>query len=218
MYNKEQLELVIRRSKSYKEVLATFKMNTSGGNYKSLKGKIELWSIDISHFITRKEICKIAQAKKSIHLNDILVKNSKFNNGNTLKTKLYKEGLKQPICEECSQNEEWRGKKLGLVLEHIDGDHYNNEITNLKILCPNCHAITNTFAGKNRTDKKRNEKLKHIKQVEKDCLKEELKQKIINSNIDLKKQGWGIKLSKLLGKSPVWCLKLVKEKYPELLK
>lgn len=33
--------------------------------------------------------------------------------------------------------------------EHINGDHFDNRIENLRFLCPNCHAQTDTYAGKN---------------------------------------------------------------------
>ena len=52
-------------------------------------------------------------------------------------------------CEDCGL-QEWKGKKLSLHLEHIDGDSFNSSIENLKFLCPNCHSITDTFCGKNK--------------------------------------------------------------------
>ena len=39
---------------------------------------------------------------------------------------------------------------ISLELDHIDGDNTNNEIKNLRYLCPNCHALTNTYRGKNK--------------------------------------------------------------------
>lgn len=35
-------------------------------------------------------------------------------------------------------------------LEHIDGNYSNNDISNLCLLCPNCHSQTNTFKGRNK--------------------------------------------------------------------
>ena len=60
-------------------------------------------------------------------------------------------------CEECGISE-WNDKPLTLEVDHIDGDNSNNELTNLKILCPNCHSQTPTWRGRNLTGKKRESK------------------------------------------------------------
>lgn len=67
---------------------------------------------------------------------------------NKLRIKLLKEGLKQPICERC-KNSEWQGQLIPLEVHHIDGNKSNNELHNLQLLCPNCHALTPTYRGKN---------------------------------------------------------------------
>lgn len=58
------------------------------------------------------------------------------------------EGLKEDKCEICGQLPEWNGKPLVLQLDHINGDHYDNRIENLRIVCPNCHTQTDTFGTK----------------------------------------------------------------------
>ncbi|WCZ57231.1 homing endonuclease [Salmonella phage Kenya-K16] len=65
-----------------------------------------------------------------------------------LRLKILREGLKPHKCEKCNLSE-WSGVPIPLELEHIDGDHYNNEWDNLALLCPNCHALTPTHSGKN---------------------------------------------------------------------
>jgi len=51
------------------------------------------------------------------------------------------------ICNICNINE-WLGNKIVLELDHIDGNSKNDEISNLRMLCPNCHSQTPTFRGR----------------------------------------------------------------------
>ena len=60
------------------------------------------------------------------------------------------------LCNECGNTMVWNNKPLMFHLDHIDGEHQNNERSNLRCLCPNCHSQTQTYAGKNK-------KLKRIK-------------------------------------------------------
>ena len=65
-----------------------------------------------------------------------------------LKQKLIRDGIKEDKCELCGVSE-WQGVKLPLELHHKDGNHYNNDIDNLAILCPNCHSIQEGNSGAN---------------------------------------------------------------------
>ena len=64
-----------------------------------------------------------------------------------LKHRLYNEGLKQNICEECGISE-YNNKPIECELDHIDGDKTNHSLENLRVLCPNCHSQTHTFRFK----------------------------------------------------------------------
>ena len=59
---------------------------------------------------------------------------------NVLRQKLIRDGVKEDHCEICGRSE-WNNEKLPLELHHKDGNHHNNRLSNLIILCPNCHAV-----------------------------------------------------------------------------
>ena len=62
------------------------------------------------------------------------------------KKRLFDRGIKEQKCEKCGINN-WNGLNIILELHHIDGDPLNNNISNLKILCPNCHSQTTYYKG-----------------------------------------------------------------------
>ncbi len=88
---------------------------------------------------------KISVNKKPV---SYFLRNGSFIISHTLKNKLIKEGIKDNICEKC-HNKKWNGLDIPLELHHIDGQKFNNELSNLQILCPNCHAQTNNYGIRN---------------------------------------------------------------------
>ena len=52
------------------------------------------------------------------------------------------------MCEQCYCTT-WNGLPIAIELEHVDGNRMNDSDDNLKLLCPNCHAQTPTYRGKN---------------------------------------------------------------------
>ena len=72
---------------------------------------------------------------------------------NRLKDRLINSGLKENKCEVCGITE-WQNKPIVLQLHHINGNHKDNNIENLQILCPNCHSQTDNYCSKNRKKEK----------------------------------------------------------------
>lgn len=69
-----------------------------------------------------------------------------------IKAKMLREGHKKHECEICKYTE-WMGEPIPLSIDHIDGNHFNNDLDNLRIICFNCHAQTETFAGRSKGKK-----------------------------------------------------------------
>lgn len=63
--------------------------------------------------------------------------------------KRYLTRLRGRKCERCN-NTHWLDEEIPLELDHIDGNAGNNLPINLRLLCPNCHAMTPTAKGKNK--------------------------------------------------------------------
>ena len=74
--------------------------------------------------------------------------NSKDIQTNKIRLKLLREGYKEYRCEKCGLTE-WLGQPISLEVHHVDGDRSNNTIENFQLLCPNCHAQTDSYRGKN---------------------------------------------------------------------
>lgn len=68
-------------------------------------------------------------------------------------------------CISCGITTEYNGKPINLQMDHIDGDRSNNILSNVRLLCPNCHSQTETFAAKNISNPKGKEyrKLRYAK-------------------------------------------------------
>ena len=145
---KDKFIAYVKESYSYHSIIKKIGLK-NGGFIATVKNRIEKLKLDTEHFDETKGYKEYSK-KNYKSLKEILVKNSTYNNGNNLKKKLYKAELKEEICEICSIGPEWNGKELVLQIDHINGDHHDNRIENLRILCPNCHTQTDTFCSKNK--------------------------------------------------------------------
>lgn len=67
---------------------------------------------------------------------------------NKIRKKLLEEGYKEYRCECCGLTE-WLEEPIPLELHHKDGNRFNNDLDNFQLLCPNCHAKTDSYRGKN---------------------------------------------------------------------
>lgn len=143
-YEKNNFSKVVKESNNLTDICRNLGIGTTKGNRDTVKKYILKYDLDTSHF---KVIKKKNGLKKE--LKEILVENSTYIYTTNLKNRLYKEGVKERICEMCGQDENWNGMKISLILDHINGVNNDNRIENLRIVCPNCNAGLDTNGGKN---------------------------------------------------------------------
>ncbi len=93
----------------------------------------------------------VASSRKEIPLEEILVEGSEYKSAR-LKKRLVEAGLLEDTCsaDGCTVSSSWNGSPIVLQLDHINGNHRDNRIENLRILCPNCHSQTETWGFKKR--------------------------------------------------------------------
>jgi hypothetical protein len=146
----EQFIQTVRESKSIAEVLRNLGYQPNGGMHRMIVRKIKNFGLDTSHFVGQGWARGLKRPSKSVTpLAEIMVANSTYQSTAKLRRRLITEGLKKPECEGCGLRT-WRGEPLPLALDHINGDHTDNRLENLRILCPNCHALTDTWCSRNR--------------------------------------------------------------------
>lgn len=119
---------------------------------KSISAKTSEKAIKQIAYLKSKEIIdKITKTKREAHKKHILKSNYTDLSFESLRYRiLYEQNEK---CNRCGLDE-WMNTPLVLELEHKDGNHYNNERSNLEMLCPNCHSLTSTWRGRNKKERK----------------------------------------------------------------
>ena len=150
-HTEEEIREACATSQSYREALTKLNYNPNGGgSYETLKKLIVKYNIDVSHFLGRaankgKNHKSGAQLKYS--LEEILIENSPITQA-TLRRYIHHFNVLEYKCVWCGCDGNWYGKTIALEIDHINGNNHDNRKENLRYLCPNCHAATNTYCSK----------------------------------------------------------------------
>jgi len=152
-YSEQEARQAVAASSSYAETLRRLGMRPAGGNHRTLREYVEeVWSISTAHFDPDRARNEALQRER-VALSSVLVEASTYSRSH-LKARLFDAGLKTRRCEMCGQGEIWRGRRMALILDHVNGVANDNRIENLQIVCPNCAGTLDTHCGRqNRVDR-----------------------------------------------------------------
>ena len=148
-YTKEDVIVAVAKSKSIAGVLRQLNLRPVGGNYKTIHHLIKDYGLDTSHFTGQGwNVGLKFHPKQELTDETIFVENSSYKCSWRLRER-YKKLTGETTCACCGLLE-WRGQPIPLEIHHINGDNRDNRISNLTLLCPNCHAQTDNYRGKGR--------------------------------------------------------------------
>jgi hypothetical protein len=149
-YSDDELAQAVAGSPSFAEVLRKLNLRPSGGNYDLVKRRIKALNLDTSHMTGQAWLRdKKNPVVRQRALEEILVEDSTYVSTAHLRERLLAEGIFEHRCISCGLTE-WLSQPIPLEIDHINGDRRDNRLDNLRLLCPNCHALTATYRGKNK--------------------------------------------------------------------
>lgn len=133
----DEIKAICAKSQSYRQF--ALQLGYSENSTDSVKKLIDEYQLDVSHFKGQ------GWSKDSVDMS-IFQYNKSCKSDTMIRALTILRGWK---CEKCGRTE-WEGQQIPLCVHHIDGNHINNQIENLQVLCPNCHAQTDNYCGRNK--------------------------------------------------------------------
>ncbi|MFD9303059.1 HNH endonuclease [Streptomyces sp. NPDC060048] len=143
-HTEERLRELVAGSTSVSEVVSRLGISNVGGNQTHIARRIATLGIDTSHFVATRKPQPKGTLGPTLSLRD--PRDGRVP-GERLRRELLKIGVPEE-CAECRVGPRWNDKPLRHEVDHINGEWWDNRQENLRILCPNCHAATDTYRGR----------------------------------------------------------------------
>jgi 5-methylcytosine-specific restriction endonuclease McrA len=155
----ETLQALVQESLSIAQVLAALGLPTEGRAHDVISQRIALLGLDTAHLrgrgwsrgetkVTHPSVAS-GSRKRALSDDDLFVeRSSRVNSGPSIIERLLAKGWAYQ-CAHCGISN-WRGQPLVLHLDHINGVASDNRLSNLRLLCPNCHSQTPTYCNRSR--------------------------------------------------------------------
>ncbi|MFB7162933.1 HNH endonuclease signature motif containing protein [Streptomyces sp. NPDC056242] len=140
----EALRAAVAESRSIRDVVRRLGINNVGGNQAHIGRRIAALGIDTSHFAPP------AHKPGKAPTNPLALRSPE--DGRVHGVRLRRELLRIGVAEQCATcaRSEGRGRPISLEVDHVSGEWWDNRLENLRLLCPNCHGVTDTYRGRKR--------------------------------------------------------------------
>ncbi|WP_129263510.1 HNH endonuclease signature motif containing protein [Streptomyces sp. M3] len=137
----EALRTAVRDAVSFADVMRALSLEVNDSNHRRVRRKILQMELDTSHFKRRSWHSVHVPEQRQIAPRTLVI----MPQGSARVNRALQETGVPYRCTSCGNTGEWLGRPITLQIDHVNGDWLDNRAENLRYLCPNCHALTDTW-------------------------------------------------------------------------